>query len=242
MDRNDIEKITDDIMIIANRVMLRMNVVAAYYNNDNKRYGFHREVEFYSQKVNKNLINIKRHFDYYLSIEHTQTKDFIRIGVTEIYKLQYALEEAYKFFIDPKYSNLYVKKDGEMIIYMKVNPIIIDGLPLDKYLQFEPIVYTNFRGEPERGLRMYLSSQESYCDISLRNLEGFLYTIKNINLYQAGLALINYVGRPELGTNLFSYNTEPDTEEDANFKGKDGRVVTPAKSNISYFDKMRGLE
>lgn len=242
IDRNSLDKFTDDIMIIANRVVLRMNVGLAYFTNDNRRLPFHREVEFYSQKANKNLINIKRHFDYYLTIEHITNKDYIRIGVSEIMKLQYALEESYKFFTDPKYDKLYVKKDGELIMYMRVNPIIITGLPQDKYLQFEPSIFMNFRGEPERGLRMYLSSQESYCDISLRNLEGFIYIIKNINLFQSAQTMLNYIERPEFGTNLFTFNTEPDSEENANFQGKDGRQVLGNKPNMSYFDKMKGLE
>lgn len=237
----DVEKLTDDVMMIANRVMLRMNVGVSYYTNEQKRQYFHREVEFHSPKANQNLINIKRHFDYYLSIEHIQTKDFIRIGPTEMLKLTYALEEAYKYFTSPVYKNLYAKKDGDLIMYMRVEPIVITGLPMDKYLQFEPSIFTDFRGEPQRGLRMYLSSPSSYCDISIRALEGFLYTIKNFNLFAAGQNMINYMSRPELGTNLFSFNTEPEDEQDANFQGKEGRVVTP-KNNMSYFDKMKNLE
>ena len=114
INRNNLEKISDNVMIIANRVILKMNVALSYYI-ENKRMNFHGEVEYYSQKTNSNLVNIRRNFDYYLSIEHVTNKDYIRIGVTEMMKLQYALHEAYKFFIDPKYSNLYVKKDDELI-------------------------------------------------------------------------------------------------------------------------------
>ena len=60
IDYSKYEKITDDIMIIANKVVLRMNVGLSYYTTENKRINFHREVEYYSQKANKNLINIKR--------------------------------------------------------------------------------------------------------------------------------------------------------------------------------------
>lgn len=238
----DVEKLTDDVMMIANRVILRMNVSISYYTNDNKRLYYHREVEYYSNKANQNLINIKRHFDYYLSIEHIQTKDFIRIGPSEMFKLQDALEHSYEFFTNPKYKNLYAKKDNDLIMYNRVDPITIIGLPMDKYLQFEPCIFTNFRGEPERGLRMYLSSQTSYCDISIRSLEGFLYTIKNFNLFQAGQNMINYIPKPDLGTNLYTYNIEPEEEADINFHGKEGRTVTSNKNNMSYFDKMKNLE
>lgn len=241
IDRSKYEKITDDIMIIANRVVLRMNVGLSWYTKENKRLNFHREVEYHSQKSNTNLINIKRNFDYYLTIEHTINKDYIRIGLRDILKLRYALDESYKFFIDSKYKNLYAKKDGELILYMKVEPIIITDLTMDKYLQFEPCIYTNFRGECERGLRMYLSSNNSYCDISIHNLEAFKYIIDTINLFESAQLMLNYIERPTFGTNLFTFNTEPDNEAEANFQGKDGRKI-PSESNISFFDKMKGLE
>ena len=79
IDYNKYEKISDTIMIIANRVVLKMNVGLNNYMNENKRISFHREVEYYSSKANKNLINIKRQFDYYLSIEHTETKAYIEL-------------------------------------------------------------------------------------------------------------------------------------------------------------------
>ena len=241
MDRSNYEKFTDDIMVIANRVILRMNISLSYYTSENKRINFHREIEYYSQKANMNLINIKRNFDYYLSIEHVINKDFIRIGVPEMIKLQYALHEAYKFFTDLKYSNLYVKTEEDLILYMHPDPIVINGLPQDKFLQFEPCVYTDFRGDPQRGLRMYLSSMESYCDISINRLEGFIYIIDNINLFQSAQTMLNYIERPDIGTNLYSYITEPDSELEANFQGQDGRKIQSNKA-ISYFDKMRSLE
>lgn len=241
IDYSKYEKITDDIMIIANRVILRMNVGLSYYNQENKRYNFHREVEYYSQKANKNLINIKRNFDYYLTIEHVINKDYIRIGLRDILKLRYALDESYKFFTDSRYRNLYAKKDGELILYIKPDPIIITDLSMDKYLQFEPIVYTDFRGEAQRGLRMYLSSKESYCDISINNLEAFKYIIDTINLYESAQLMLNYIERPTFGTNLYTFNTEPEDEADIDFEGKEGRKISSTK-NLSYFDKMKGLE
>lgn len=242
IDYNKYEKISDTIMIIANRVVLKMNVGLNNYMNENKRISFHREVEYYSSKANKNLINIKRQFDYYLSIEHTETKAYIRIGIMDIMKLRYALSEAYKFFIDPIYKDLYAKKNGELIMLSKPNPIIITGLSMDKYLQFEPSIYINFRGEPERSLRMFLSSSDSYCDITINRLEGFKYIIDSINLFESAQNMINYIQRPEYGYNLYTFNTEPEVEEDGDFEGQEGRQLESKKSKISYFDKMKSLE
>lgn len=241
IEQSRYEKITDDIMIIANRVVLRMNVGLSYYTSDNRRFNLHREIEYYSQKANKNLINIKRNYDYYLTIEHIDNKDYIRIGLNDILKLRYALDEAYKFFIDPKYKNLYVKKDGELILYMQPEPIVITNLSMDKYLQFEPCIYVDFRGESQRGLRMYLSSSTSYCDISLNRLEAFKYIIDSINLFESAQLMINYIQRPEFGTNLYTFNTEPDEEVDIEFKGKEGRTVQN-KNNLSFFDRMKKLD
>lgn len=241
MDRTKYEKITDDIMVIANRVLLRMNVALAFYNNEKKRTTFHREVEYFSDKTNSNLINIKRNFDYYLSIEHVITKDYIRIGLSEIMKLRHALDKAYEFFTHPKYANLYVKQDGELILYMNPEPIIITGLPQDKYLRFEPCVYLDFRGETQMGLRMYLSSESSYCDISINRLDAFMYIINTINLFESAQLMLNYFQRPELGYNKYAFNTEPEDDDEMSFEGKDNRKPTSTK-NLSYFDKMRNLE
>lgn len=244
MDRNKYEKITDDIMIIANKVLLRMNVSLSFYNNtNNKRNVYHREIEYFSNKTNSNLINIKRNFDYYLTIENIsiENRDYIRIGLTDIMKLRCALDQAYKFFSDPKYDNLYVKINGELHLYKQVDPILITGLSMDKYLRFEPCVYEDFRGELQMGLRMYLSSSTSYCDISLNRLDAFIYIINTINLFESAQLMLNYFERPEFGYNLFHFNTEPGDDEELNFEGKDNRKITSNKPK-SYFDKMRKLE
>ena len=236
-DISKYEKISDDIMVLANKVVLRMNVGLSVYSN-NRRIVYHKEIEYHSQKANSNVINIKRNFDYYLTIENIKSKAYIRIGISDMIKLRYALNEAYKFFIDPRFNNLYAKKDGEIIIYNRVDPIIITDLTMGKYLQFEPVVFTNFRGEGERGLRIYLSSDDEYFDMPINRLEAFKYITDTINLYESAQLMINYIQRPELGTNLFSYNTEEELEDYENKFEK--RDVSSRK--LSYFDRMKGLE
>lgn len=241
---SDYEKITDDILLLGNRVILRMNVSLSSYlqEKNNKRISFHREIEYYSNKNNSNLINIKRNFDYYMTIEHTITKDYIRISITDILKLRHALDISYNFFIDKKYENMYAMNDGEIIMMHHPEPVIITGLSMGKYLKFEPIVFLNFRGETERGLRMYLSSESSYCDISINKLEAFKYIMDTINIFECAQNMLNYIQRPDYGYNMYSFNTiEDDSEIEEEFKGVDGREITSKKS-VSFFDKMKELE
>ena len=77
--------------------------------------------------------------------------------------------------------------------------------------------------------------------ISLNKLDAFIYIINNFDLFGSAQRMLNYLGRPEFGTNMYSYNTEPELDEIENFTGVDGRKITPSK-NLSYFDRMRGLE
>lgn len=88
---------------------------------------------------------------------------------------------------------------------------------------------------------MFLSSTQSYCDISISNLEAFKYIIDTINLYESAQLMINYIERPDFGTNLYTFNTEPNDEASADFEGKEGRKIKLDK-NLSFFDKMKGLE
>ena len=169
------------------------------------------------------------------------------IGISDMLKLKIGINEAYKFFTDPKYKNLYMKtkKEGTLILYENPDPVIITDLSMGNYLKFEPSIYENMHGELNRSIRIYLSSEVSYYDIPLRNFMGFKYFIDNFNMFESAQIMINYIQRPEFGTNLYNVKSEyyNDPEENNNFSGRTGRTVTNDKtSHQSYFDKMKGLE
>ena len=230
------DKISDDLYIIGSNVVLRFNVSLSK-NNDNIRNYFHKEYEYTSKYSNANtLITIRRSFDFFLSIENfkkddiTGIKEYIRIGIQEIMLLRYKLREVLRWFTDKEFENLFGKKGRKLLILGRVEKICIDRLSMDKYLEFEPVV-CDFETESVPGVRIYLSSENNYADMSVDRFMGLYYLLESINMYESAQLMLNYLGRPENGTNLVSFSGQ-EYERSSGTEGisaKEGRRI-PVKN------------
>ena len=142
---------------------------------------------------------------------------------------------------DKEFENLFVQNNGKIVMYGRPEPISMTGLAMQKSLIFEPIII-DFNGQYDIGVRMYLSSINEYIDMRLNSFMGFVYLIDTINLYESAQILINYLQRPEFGTNLYSFNRDSDIVDDSVPEPivKSNRMVRPRST--SYFDKVKELE
>lgn len=221
MDLHDVieweqyEKISDDVYFLGTNLVLRFSVVLARYGTDGKRYHFHKEIGYRVQKSGNSYMAglIRRSFDYYLSIENqNRTKDgekeFIRIGVSEFIAIRNALQEAALWFTDSKYEKLYVRKNSKLIMTSPIPKINIPGLPMNKYLRLEPCIIAREVGDDysEPGVIMYLSSEINYVKMNINRFMGLVYLFESINMYQSAQIMLNYLGRPELGTNMYCFD------------------------------------
>lgn len=201
------EKISDDMYALGPNVVLRFNVHLARTTNNN-RYHFHKEFE-YSSKANgfESLVTIKRTFDFYLSLENCQkdsngNKVFIRIGPAEYINFKTALETAISWFRDEYYETLFVYDSGKLIMTQPIPEYIVSNLPMNKYIKFEPVIIDKglANADKEPGIRIELSDDSSYVDITLDKFMGLYYLVSNLNMYQAAITVVNYLGRPPFGT------------------------------------------
>lgn len=231
------DKISDDIYFIGNNTIMKFNVSLSKDIN-NMRSHFHKEFKYNSKYSNCNsLVTIKRSFDFYISIENIKKddsgiKEFIRIGVSEILLVRYKLQEVLKWFTSNEFQNLYGKKGKKLLILGRVSNIIIDRLPMNKYIEFEPTV-CDYDTESVPGVRMYLSSKTNYVDINVDRLMGLIYLMDSINMYESAQLMINYLQRPENGTNLYSFTgqeAEMETKTIEGVRAKEGRRI-PIKNN-----------
>ena len=74
-----------------------------------------------------------------------------------------------------------------------------------KRLEFIPIVL-NYENEQMRGVRVTLNNYDNYNDISFDQFLGLKYIIDSFDMYGNAVSLLNYLGRPEFGTNTFNLN------------------------------------
>lgn len=241
-----IDKVSDDVYAIGPNVILKFNVSLSK-TSQGKRYHFHKEYEYPSKDIkNQNLVTIKRSFDYYLSIENMQkdsngNKLFIRIGPQEYMLFKKGLEEAISWFTDSKYAKLFARDKGKLVLVSPIPEFKIPNLPLRNYIEFTPIIIERGMAEADKepGVRITLSDPSKFIDINLDRLMGLYYIVSCLNMYQAALTMVNYIQRPEFGTNRFIMSDQhlsyPEDGTRYGSSGIEGRFVTPqgTKNNIS---------
>lgn len=245
ISHKDYEKISDVVYSNA-RISIKLNVKLNTYSDNKGRINYHREVSYYNEKAGAVVYNINRSFEYFLSIEDFKGA-YIMIGVNHYLSLITMLDEIFKWFVDKKFNGLFAKKDdGELVVARHVKGIRIEYLPMGKWLEAIPKAISFSNGDYATGIRLFLASYESYVDITFDEFQGILYILKTLNMFQSAQNMINYLQRPQYGTNLYNMQNIKDTgsiddriDLEQEVRGIQGRKV-PTK-NSSFFDKMNEL-
>lgn len=235
---SDYEKITDNIMWLNSNYILKFTVVLNKYSEKYEKQNYHKEIGY--KKNGNTCININRDFDYFLSIEsvkkntHTNMRDSIMIRNTDIYFLCFKLNQVYEWFASKDSTSIFAKNsENRIFIPVKVNPIVLN-LCGDKYIEFEPNVMEKDNGEQVIGVRIYLSNDSISFFMDINLFLSFKYLIENFNMYQSAQLMLNYLGRPDFGTNMYDITTGINTNNSPYVrKGVNGNNKTYLnKSNL----------
>lgn len=210
-DITQLNKISDEILQLGSNCTCKFNVALKKLVNDNPLF-FYQEFEYTGRK-NEPYVSIKKSFDYYLSIENYQKKGdtdkaFIRIGIKEFPVFKNALQICLSWFTNKKYAKLFIKVGSEISVAPPIPDYTISNLPMGKWLRFEPVVHETYSGNQEPALRMYLSDDLNYTDITIDTLIGFIDIMSNFNMFQVAESMIPKIIVP-FGTNRIRLdNTE----------------------------------
>ena len=145
------------------------------------------------------------------------------------------LEQVSKWFSD----NTFGTKGREVFLRNRKESIVLPGLAQQRYIQFDPVVVVwENTGDQTPGVRVTLGDPSIYADISVDKLFALLYTISGFNMYQSAQLLVNYLGRPNFGLNLY------EIEDNIYLREQEGKIEN-AKANRtipnqkkSFFDSM----
>lgn len=230
----DYDKISDDLCWLGNKCIVRMVVKLANKGKDGTRYHFHKEFKYENNYTNKKeVMSIRRSFEYYISIDSLENRSSVIITIKDILLLRMQLGEVFKWF----YDNTFAIKNDKLIILNKKKPIIVDGLVGGKYLIFEPIVYLDYEEKQSKGVRITLD-KDTFTDIPVNVFAGFMYVMNSIDMFTAAQNMINYIGHPDFGTNLYTFErSEYVGKEEVTNIIKDRQIPTKTKKvNQSFFD------
>lgn len=235
----DYDKLSDDVLYLGSKCYLRMNVSLSTKKEPDQRYHYHKEFRYDSPYGgdSKKLVSIKRSFNYYLSFEITQNN---KIGVMilpqDMILLRVKLNDVRKWFDDGTFR----LKEKNIIVAKTNQSIILDGLSEQKYIKFDPIVIVFDSGDQTPGVRLSLGGGKGseFADISVDKFYALLYTINELNMYQAALEIINYLGRPNYGTNLYDMETVkiPNNNQSSKLTGAKDQRKIKSQANKSFFD------
>lgn len=197
----DYEKISDDLMYFNQSTYLRFTVSLANRDINGCRKSFHREYGYKSKYVDKNeVLTIRRHFDFFMTIEQkNQFNNSIMVKMKDMMILKSTLKNVSKWF----YDGTFKMKDGEIHIIKKHTKIYIPNFNGGKYIAFLPSVTSYDNGDQVEGIRMFLNDDMVYADMTIDTFMEFYYLIDNMDMYQCAIGLINYLGRPDFGFNLY---------------------------------------
>lgn len=194
MEFRDYNKITDTVVQLG-KAALKMNVVLS-------NLGINKDQSFHSEVQNSNGIKINRKFQYFLSLEKSGD-DYcgVMIRPQDMLMLQEKLNQIDHEWI--RANKTFVVKDNKLVI-LKTEPIYVLGLAAEKYLQFDPVIYQFDESSPvSPGIRITLGDPEQFIDIDVDKFYALLYSISTIQMFSVAQNMVNYLGRPEFGTNMF---------------------------------------
>lgn len=222
---NDYDRIVDKVMWLGAGATLNFNIDLYYtrktISGQRNKENFHREVIY---KVdNQYKVKILRDFTYYFTIElnNKNIKDKAIIGVNNIYFIIFNLKNIIKWFIGENgINNTFAKRsDGTLFVCSKIDPIRIN-LAFDSYIEFKPAV-DFINGYESIGAQVFLNNNNSNFFMSSDTIFSLYHMLSTSNMYMMAQNMLNYIGRPEYGTNSYNIPSAMNYE-----------------NNISFFDKI----
>lgn len=229
---NNYDRIVDKVMWLGFGAVLNFNIDLYYTRKDANtgeriKENFHKEILYKNNNEEPYKVKIVRDFTYYFSIEiNTKNiKDRIIIGPNEIYFIIFNLKNVMKWFIgDNGINNIFKKQNSRIIIPTHPNPIKIT-LPFNSYIEFDAAV-ENINGYDTIGTRVYLNNDSTFFFMTSDVLFSLYHMLSTCNMYALAQNMLNYIARPDYGTNSFNMVTG---------KSSNGDNVNMKKS---FFDRI----
>lgn len=242
---DDIAKISSVLMWLDKRTQL--SIMTTLWNNSKKkgRTSYHKEVRYYNESAGKQVVNITLEFKTYVIISQINSgengeKCYLSMGIPEVYMLINALDSMYNI-LSTQYKSIFKSKNGSPFIDKKIKPVEINLSSVsNSYLVLTPDFITYRNGESAGGLRINLSSSTNYVILNLRDLIDIKEKLKtDIPLH--GQAMVNYIGRPEFGYNMYQVGSGMDGEEDVVCPTKGRTVSSMTKNQKTQYFNLNGI-
>jgi hypothetical protein len=223
-------------MKLSENFVLRHVTKFAYKDKYNKRKGYQQVTLYptnqYIQDGVSELKNINIYFKSYLSIDSVdpnilwEKRESIMITDYTIHKFIKALKKVKKWFKSKKYDDLYYLESGVLTLNkeMAIDLQEIVAFEYDKMIKIVPVVI-NDRTKLYEGVLIFVNNERNFFELSINEIKTLHYKLKKINLYEAGLSMLNFLGKDNETTqndirqinSISNYNTK---QSESNLRNK----------------------
>lgn len=212
MGYNNLEKVKSIIFKPAFNINIVHNVKVASKNKEGKRQYAHQEFSYKSNNyIDVSIVsNVNVNFESYIEIidiSRDWTDDrSVRVGYIQLPILIKGLKKVTNWFDDEKYDTLYYIEDGDLKLNPEFNGLRETiQLGYNRGLIFAPTIIIDNDNVRYEGVEMIINNAKCIGKITVDNLEAMYYIFKNMNLYDMGLNMMSYIGRPEFDDDNSNY-------------------------------------
>ena len=217
-------RLVDDILILGNNAILRMNVVL-YYNRNKpsgqpQREYYHRETQY----IDKNGLlsrKVHRNYDAFLTLENLRP-----VGGNKEYILLFGRDlELMRIFLMPKleamvqnFGDVFQVRSGKLYVNEKLRPIEVELSSKDKYLWFKPGVHKLFNDEVVPAMELYLNSPNNVSIMSFQNVYELIYIMRTFQIHLYASNMLAAFSHPPMGFNMFDMSLNQEVNPIGNYK------------------------
>lgn len=200
----DVEKISTEVMRLGGMVLKHSVKIGTtgFGEEEKHKKGFHKEFIYKTRTyLNKNkLISIKLFFQSYLTLEKSDNQNAgFFLNAHTLPRFIRVIKRFLNMYYDEE-KPLFVKKNGKLI-YNGGSKEKIYTIDAGKLIKLSP--YIDIKDDSDEEIEsIMITFPDDSLVISLDDFETFIFNIEKMDLYSLGIAMMNYLGRPddELGT------------------------------------------
>lgn len=200
-----IDKISATVYFPCRGLILKHNVsLASKDEATKKRKYFHDEYRYFTGKYSdvSEALSLRLNFSSYLTLEilgqsFTDNSN-VMFSQKGLSNLKLSLNNVMKWFTSKEYQDMYMLKNNKLIFNSDYNGTYEKIHSVGKTIIIRPVII-EIEEDKYEGVDIYINKNDNKFQMVFEEIVTFYDVIKNFNLYQSGLELINYVGKPEIG-------------------------------------------
>lgn len=210
-------KMQDVLMILGtseNLVSISINL-NLYTSRKNPRF-FYNEIQYFSEATQTEVRKIKREYDAYLQLENIKPigtyREFIVIRGRDLEYFKIHIVPKFRQIIDKQDIVYRVRPDGLMVVDERIKPFQVKiG---QKSIMFRPGVQVIDDETQKPTIEMYPNSnKDNQVNLDFDQVYGLMYFINTFDLYSYASNMLNFIGRPSPGTNLYNMTSQQEYKQ-----------------------------